>query len=158
MILNPIIIVINSNSVVKFEFLCLILLIVTTANLCDRIARFDNMSESQLTMLLDAGIGAMGFRVAKCPRKKRVKMNKITYKSHYVGRLVRKRFHMSDGTTKWFTPWTLVENSINAIFNQNTLSLKVHVSFKPPREHNGISFMKVTHIQDSRGRLPLIII
>lgn len=37
------------------------------------------------------------------------------------------------------------------MFNQNTLSLKVHVSFKPPREHNGISFMKVTHIQDSRG-------
>ena len=64
------------------------------------------------------------------------------------------------------SPQTLVENSIfyfvdYAMFSQNpfiTLSLKVRVSFKPPREHNGISFMKVTHIQDSRGRLPLIFI
>ena len=62
------------------------------------------MFESQLPMLLDAGISTLGFGTAtQCPRKKLVKMNKITHKSHYVGRLVRKRFHMSDGTTKWFT-------------------------------------------------------
>ena len=39
------------------------------------------------------------------------------------------------------TPQTLVEISIYAMFNQNpfiTLSLKVRVSFKSPREHHGI--------------------
>lgn len=55
-------------------------------------------------MLLAAGIRTLGFNVVtQRLRKKRIIMKKITYKSHYVGRLVRKRFHMSDGTTKWFT-------------------------------------------------------
>jgi hypothetical protein len=62
------------------------------------------MSKSSLSMLLAAGITTLGFKVvAQRLRKKRVMMKKAMYKSHYVGRLVRKRFHMSDGTTKWFT-------------------------------------------------------